>query len=288
MRGRRVLNDEERGCVDRQPVLAKTTLRRPSAFLGARAALAATLVMASPALHAAQCLADVQAAVSGPMGYQARGDRCEGLLRRFVGNSSAVDLIGYHVAGLGFATTSGEPLKLVAIGTDRQRRVTLRAMSLTSRAYYQMDRVDLAVMEEFVWPTADVLGAVTNPASASVDPSKIGIVACSNRCSDRPDTVYWPVGVFPSKENSGGFAYAVVLRSDTRARLVGMRLSSSGREVDVPLPQAVLFGDGVTVVPLPAGLAPGEWNLTVEARDARSNQPLGTLLAVLAVPVWSR
>jgi hypothetical protein len=131
----------------------------------------------------------VQAAVLGPLGYQARGDRCEGLLRRFVGNSSAVDLIGYHIAGLGVATTLSQRMTLVAVGMDRQRRVTLRAMSLTSRAYYQMDRSGLALMEEFVWPTSEVLGAVTKPDSAVVDPSKIGLLACSNRCADQPDTV---------------------------------------------------------------------------------------------------
>lgn len=235
----------------------------------------------------AECLADVHAAASGDLGYRVRGTRCEGLLRRFVASSPSVDLLGYQFGSIDLGAQDSRTISIVALGSEKERAVALRAMSLTSRIWYQMDSAEAKLGQPFTWPREVVVGASTLKPLPALDPTKLGLIACSNHCADRPDTTYWPVGLSGAV---GGQAemFSLLLRSDTRATALVVRLRTEEKTIEIPVPGVSLFSDGVLRVRLPAGLIQGDYKLSVEARDERTDVPLGVLFATIHLPVKSK
>lgn len=228
------------------------------------------------------CLADVNAAASGDLGYRYRDSRCEGALKRFVASSPSIDLVGYHYGNLRLRANPVATVSIMAYG-EGGGTVYLRALSLTSRSRYQMDHVNTKFGEHFLWPV-DVLDKVIKQrGETGVDASNIGIVACSNRCADRPDTTYWPVGTEPPSVS--GNAVSLVLRAGVRATDVRVQLKGKdGKTVTVDASKSVLTADSVTLIALPNDISGGKYELTVSAKDFVSREPLDALYTTVYVP----
>ena len=66
---------------------------------------------------------------------------------------------------------------------------------------------------------------------------------------------------------------------------MSLRPLVAGAQVrNLPLKNVALTPNGVASLPLPPDLEPGSYELTVEARDARTREPLGALYATIVVP----
>lgn len=228
----------------------------------------------------AQCLASVASGAPEPLAYRDRSERCEGALPRFVSNAKEIRLVGYIAGEAPRLGVSPAGISLTIVGSPPET-VALRALSLTSTYRYQMDTVTLKVGSVFVWP----MDLVTQASrSGGMDPRTLGVVACSNKCEDRPDTKYWPVAFSPT--SSPGFSrVAVQLRAGVRAQHTRLKLAPvsgdtlSAQEVAGP----TLLPDSVATIELPRGLATGTYRFTVEARDS-ALQPLGLLQGILYLP----
>jgi hypothetical protein len=118
---------------------------------------------------------------------------------------------------------------------------------------------------------------------AALDLSATSLIACSNRCAERPDTLYWPIEI-AGKRPDPPLLY-LLLRSGVRATRVTVELAPArGAAIPVPADKAVLTADGVTAIALPANLAPGTYRLAVTAVDFSSDEALDALDATIAVP----
>jgi len=226
-------------------------------------------------------------AASGELGYRSRASRCEGLLQLFVGNSDGVDLVGYIAAPVDFKAIASRSAHLRVLGNAAREAVTLRALSVTQRTRYQMDRQDVHPGESIEW-SGDILAKASQPPGAApLDPAKLGVLACSARCSDQPETVYWPVLVEPRP--SAGLVLTLVFRASRRATNVTIHLEDErARRFDLPTASLVLLPDAVTAVKLPENLVPGTYRLLVDARDSDSRAPLGTFVGRIVVPAEAR
>lgn len=106
------------------------------------------------------------------------------------------DMIGYHRGTIDFnSIRKSTQLPLIVEAVGARDVIALRAMSVTSQARYQMDSVDFRPGEPFVWPIDLLRQASSLGATRAADVEAMGVLACTARCSDRPDTVYWPVSV---------------------------------------------------------------------------------------------
>jgi hypothetical protein len=228
------------------------------------------------------CLADINAAASGDLGYKYRDSRCEGALKRFVGSSPSIDLIGYHYGTLRLPSGSASTVPIVAYG-DGRGTVYLRALSLTSRSRYQMDHVNMKFGEPFPWPIDVLDKAAKQRGEAGVNASNIGLAVCSNRCADRPETIYWPVGTAPTSASGG--VLSLVLHAGVRAVDVHVQLKGKDGKVEtVDASKAVLTPDGVTQVALPDSLRSGSYELEVTAKDFVTRETLDALFATIYIP----
>lgn len=212
--------------------------------------------------------------------YAYRDHRCEGVLPRYVGHGDNIELIGFFS---GTFDARGPVAELyVAPTTAITAVLTVRALSLTSRLRYQMD-ARMGQDGKFRWPLM-VLERARNDKNIALDMNSLGIVACSNRCSPRPDTVYFPMS---STQNPAGsrVGLSVRLRADVPATAVRLTLRpmAGGQAIENQFNRMTLTPDELTEMTLPA-LQPGEYRLDVRAINSESRQPMSPLLARILVP----
>lgn len=238
----------------------------------------------------APCLADTSTAAVGDLGYRSRDGRCEGALQRFVSSQAAISLMGYHRGTIDFsAIRRNSTLPLMVVGAGANGAIALRALSITSQARYQMDTASVELGQPFEWPVELLRKASSLSAAKAADIDALGVIACSARCVDRPDTVYWPVSM--ATVAAGAQTLAIKLRAGVRSNsvIVSLRpISGSASAHRWPANGVSLTPDGVATIPLPPDLQAGIYELTVEARDAQTLEPLGALYATIVVPLVSR
>ena len=146
------------------------------------------------------CLADVQAAAEGELGYRLRsGTRCEGALQRYISSASRIVLVGYHQGTLDIRNAKLTSVPMTVTADARPGPIVLRAMSLTSQSRYQMDNVDVVPGRTFHWPVDLVRQAAAATRGPGANMSALGVIACSNRCVDRPTRC---IGRWPSPSNN--------------------------------------------------------------------------------------
>ena len=239
--------------------------------------------VAMPAIGwGADCLADMRTAASGPLGYKSRSQRCEGLLQRFVSSSDSIDLIGYHAGNVEVRKLAKSSVTVTAIGAGGHEPVALRALSLTSRGRYQMDRENGHVGEPFDWSPEVAGQLIGSGPPATLDPAKVGLLACSLRCADQPETVYWPVamGALPG----GPLNLALLFRAGVKATRLSLQLERDGKTTVVPAGGLALLPDAVTTIALPASLPTGLYKIVLDGRNDGNGAPLAAFVGTIFVP----
>lgn len=268
-----------------KPMAVQARWRAPLLMLAACLLGAVAMVAPAQAQPGSPCLADPNAAASGELGYRQRGTRCEGALERYVSNRANITLVGYHSGTLDFSRIRRVDNLLLVVGAQAGTPVALRAQSLTGQSRYQMDIAQVAPGLPIAWPLDVVRKAASSSMAANLD--AFAVVACSARCVDRPDTVYWPV----SLADAAPGPLALKLRAGTRANSVSVSLqpSAGGAKPRQWTAEGVgLSPNSVATVPLPVDLPGGAYELVVEARDARTREPVGALYATIVVPAATR
>jgi len=211
--------------------------------------------------------------------YAERENRCEGVLPRYVGYGDNIELIGFFLGKF----NDSMPVAELSVGSPagQNEALTIRALSLTSRLRYQMDAL-VDANGKFRWPLA-LLGKARS--DIGIDTKAMGIVACTNRCANRPDTVYFPLSS-AAMDDSARPPLTVRLRADTSARAVRFTLRSvvGGPVIESQLGRQTLNPDELTEITLPSSLASGEYRLDVRATNSESRQPMSPLIARIVVP----
>lgn len=237
----------------------------------------------------ARCLADVSSHAGDLLAYQPRETRCEGALPRYVASAADIRLVGYRANTYRLRIPGDPAVSLVALGSPAGGEVAVRALSLTSTYRYQMDHAAAKIGEVFVWPLDVASRAIQAGRGHGLDPATLGIVACDNRCSDRPDTTYWPIAVSSSPAVQLS-KLTLLLRSGVRAermRIDLVPLDGTAGPRPIAAPGEPLLPDVVRAIDLPLDLPSGRYRITVDARD-RQMRALGSLRATIFVPGSSR
>ncbi len=250
-----------------------------------RVACGATLSLAVCAGASAQpggpCLVTPPKAASGDLRYSALDDRCEGVLPRYVGYGDNIELVGYGAGDIDTATPIMHVEVLEAPG--KADSLTVRALSLTARKRYQMDRT-LAARGRYEWPLGLLRQAVSSP-DIKLDLATMGLVACTNRCANRPDTLFVPVLV-AQVAGAARPMLTLKLRADVFAMNVRVRLQpqDGGSAIEPNLGRMELSSDDLTSVSLPTGLKAGEYRLEVRATNSQTMQQMSSLRVRIVVP----
>lgn len=100
----------------------------------------------------------------GELGYQPRGDRCEGMFVR--DTRTSVRLKSVLTASAAGLTSKENTLRAALLPDVPEAQYHLRVSSLDPRTHYQLDAI-IPESGVFSWPMADVVGR------ASVDPAKL-------------------------------------------------------------------------------------------------------------------
>lgn len=187
----------------------------------------------------------------GPLGYRARGQRCEGSFARPVAGSALVPVS--LTTTFRYDTAAPEPL-VISLPEDTRDTVQLVARSTRTSVYYQMDAQVAPGGGPFTWPT-DVLSAMRLRADAigvlattreQVGRDQVPVhlavrVAQAGSAAAACDTVrlaLWPgssadsVTVMLAATGAGGRRQ--VLRADEE---LGREYYPAARRIDVPLPE---------------------------------------------------
>ena len=104
---------------------------------------------------------------AGPLGYQERGDRCEGIYIKEVG-STTLQVASFTESFVKYDLNSGKPLIIQWDAPPNNSSVSLRAQGLRRKLYYQMDKVMQAGKTFYSWPTNFL-------SSLNISKSEVGI-----------------------------------------------------------------------------------------------------------------
>ncbi|MDR5806340.1 hypothetical protein [Caballeronia sp. LZ001] len=228
-----------------------------------------------------RCLADPHSASDESYGYKMRGQRCEGELKNFVALTDGVSLVGYQQGAIAFDLRRNQTLTVEAVG-DSHESAYLRAMSVTSRARYQMDEEVVPLQSPVVWPMDVLKQAVEHSANGALDVSTIALSACSHRCADIADTVYWPVRALATA--SGDRELALFVRSATRAVDVTATLTSLNGDKISAKASAAANANLISAIRLPASLKPGRYRLSITAFDDELHVAMPAFYGTIVVP----
>ncbi|MFZ1413069.1 MAG: hypothetical protein WAS73_00600 [Defluviicoccus sp.] len=235
-------------------------------------ALAAALAPAPRpvAAQAAVCDPIIPQAPAQPLGYQPRGERCEGVYAQPV--SAATLIVASFTQGpVRYAFDSHAPIQ-ISWTAGSQKPTHLRARSLKRNVYYQMDSVQMAPPATFEWP-ADVLRAL------NLGSDEIGVLGWMTETLDeaaRP--VHLPLKVHqPDGPETDSDTYTLMLIPGVELKELQIsidQLDNRGRLVRSTVPQHPLkFGfyppNRAIAIELPKLSEPGHYylELTGERQD---------------------
>jgi hypothetical protein len=122
-----------------------------------------------------------------PLGYRPFGDRCEGLYAQSVG-ASTMRVVSFTAGAARFKTGEPKPI-LIAWPKVKDGPIRLRAKSLKSNLYYQMDTLQPETASSFTWRTDMV-------RRLSLGARDLGLVGWMEaRVGGETETVYLPLTV---------------------------------------------------------------------------------------------
>jgi hypothetical protein len=186
------------------------------------AALAVLLASVAPLLAGAEPVCDpyLRPPANDPLGYQARGDRCEG---RYIADVAGTTL---HIASF---TRSFENYELTAGGQldvhwppAGRAPVRLQGMGLRPRLYYRMDTTRPLDQSPFRWPTAVLAGlGIARP--------DLGVVAWARLpVGSAEQPVYLPVTVGQGSGGAPARSYRIVVWPGRELTEVFVTLAPAG------------------------------------------------------------
>jgi len=138
-----------------------------------------------------------------PLGYRSFGDRCEGLYAQSVG-AATMRVVSFTAGAARFQTEEPKPIS-IAWPKVKDGPIRLRAKSLKSNLYYQMDTLQSQTASPFTWPT-DV---VRRLSIAARDLGLVGWVEVP--IGGETETVYLPLTVHQGGEGKAAQDYRLMI-----------------------------------------------------------------------------
>jgi len=140
--------------------------------------------------------------IPGPLGYKARGGRCEGFYDQAYGSSA--ELVSLTASRVSFPPNIQDRivLELPHLETLGERQVLLRVSAKVPETYYRLD-AKRALGSRFVWPVSTVL------VDAKLEPEDLGYLAWTN---DERGQIFVPLTVDARVAGRGSFdsVFAVI------------------------------------------------------------------------------
>lgn len=208
-------------------------------------------LMTSPIFLTAQCDKDLDP-IYGRMGYQSRGQHCEGFYRSLV-SAQDIQIVHFTKGNLSYSSSKPEEIELsVPVNTDSP--VHIRGMGIPRNLYYRMDAV-LNSGQSFKWNTATVLLDDSKTKYARL----LGLLGFTESNGRR---VYVPVKV----SNSENQALKIKLVASTIVKQLKWRLRGKTEYKSIRGGREFVPGRAITIA-LPSDLAPGEYTLEVIGKE---------------------
>jgi len=150
------------------------------------------------------CDASLLKMSTGPLGYQDRGDRCEGTYIKQVG-STTLFVASFTELFEQYDAKSGKPLQIEWDNLATDTGVQIRALGVKQKLYYRMDSFRPAATTSYSWPT-DML------ASLNILKNDIGVIGTTRHAIGqvRRD-VYLPLRIRQQSNAAPGGVYHLAL-----------------------------------------------------------------------------
>lgn len=203
-----------------------------------------------PFLIFTQCDGDIKP-ISGSMGYQERGEYCEGFYRSLV-SANDIQLIHFTKGKLTYSSTESENIQL-SIPVRTVQNVNIRAMGIPRNLFYRMDII-LKAAASFKWNTGAVLLRNQRTKYARML-GLLGFTEVNNR------RVYVPVQI-----NNGDAGYQIKLVASTRVKQLKWRIRNKTEFKKIRDGRPFSAGQAITIS-LPDNLPSGEYTLEVLGKE---------------------
>ena len=191
-----------------------------------------------------------------PLGYRSFGDRCEGLYAQPVG-AATLRVISFTAGAARFRTEEPNPIS-IAWPKVKDGPIRLRAKSLRSNLYYQMDTLQPETESSFTWPTDMV-------RRLSIDARELGIAGWMEaRVGGETETVYLPLTVRQGGDGATAEDYRLLIAPGEPLKTVSWSIyrydetDQRYREVPPRAPQQSAVHRSSRSVPIPIRNLPGK------------------------------
>ena len=208
-------------------------------------------LMSTPLFLSAQCDQAVTP-INGRMGYQSRGQHCEGFYRSLV-SAQDLQIVHFTKGNLKYSSTDPEQITL-SVPVKTEPSVNIRGMGIPRNLYYRMDAV-LNSGQSFIWNTATVL--LDN--SSTKYSRLVGLLGYTESNGRR---VYVPVKVNQSESQ----VLRIKFVASTTVKQLKWRLR--GKTDYQPIRNGRTFTPGRTIpITLPSELASGDYTLEIIGKE---------------------
>lgn len=141
---------------------------------------------------------------TGPLGYQDRGDRCEGTYIKQVG-STTLFVASFTEFFEQYDVKSGKPLQIEWDNLENKTGVQIRALGVKQKLYYRMDSFEPAAATSYSWST-NIL------ASLNISKKDIGIIGTMrHNVGQVQRDIYLPLRIGQQASAVGGGVYNLAL-----------------------------------------------------------------------------
>jgi hypothetical protein len=138
-----------------------------------------------------------------PLGYRSFGDRCEGLYAQSVG-AATMRVVSFTAGPARFRTEQPDPIS-ISWPKVKDGPIRLRAKSLKSNLYYQMDTLQPEALSSFAWPTDMV-------RRLSLDARDLGLAGWMEApVGGEMETVYLPLTVRQDGDGTAAQDYRLLI-----------------------------------------------------------------------------
>ena len=209
-----------------------------------------------------------------PLGYRSFDDRCEGLYAQPVG-AATLRVVSFTAGAARFRTEEAKPIS-IAWPKVKDGPIRLRAKSLKSNLYYQMDTLQPETRSSFSWPTDMV-------RRLSIDARDLGLAGWMEaRVGGDTETVYLPLTVRQDGDGAAAQDYRLLISPGEPLKTVSWSIyrydetDQRYREVPPLAPQQSTVHRSSRSVPIPIRNLPGKGIYYIEITGELATDGLST------------
>jgi hypothetical protein len=160
---------------------------------------------------------------TGPLGYRARGDRCEGIYVKQVGSTTLL-VASFTEFFDPYDAKSGKSLEIEWGSLINKTGVQIRAQGVRQKLYYRMDSFRPAATTSYTWPT-DIL------ASLNISKKDIGVIGTTRHAVGQVQRdIYLPLRIRQQADTSRRGTYNLALLPGVELAELYVSIASVGSD----------------------------------------------------------